>query len=264
MSAPKSSFILAKTAATIALGLVIASFPIAIQPSAAQLKNAAENHTAFTKAFQPPRNPRRSDGYRTTTGTRQGSCVGDSETAFTILGPSETVGRTASTRPKFVWYLPPSETAYPIQFRLLALNEKGIPAPIHTDTLDYAAGFMTYQLPETVPALSPGQEYRWQIVVVCDANYLSRSLNQELSFEVVPPSADLQQALAAATTEAERALAYGQEGFWYDAIAQVAQFDNSPAKAILQTLLEDLANSELENQPLHEDIYNIAQQLQNF
>ena len=58
MSAPKSSFILAKTAATIALGLAIASFPIAIQPSAAQLKNRSRKSHSLHQSFSAPSQPK--------------------------------------------------------------------------------------------------------------------------------------------------------------------------------------------------------------
>ncbi len=239
---------LVKTTSTIAFTVAIASSSIGTQPGVAQLTSPKTSTvdsflSPITKAFQPPSNPRPARGYRTTTGTRQGSCVDSSETAFTTFGPSQTVGLSASTLPKFVWYLPASETPYPVKFRLLAPNEKGIPAPIHEKDLEYSDGFVSYQLPAEV-RLSPGVEYRWQIVVVCDTNYLSRSLNQELSFEVASPPADLQQSLALATTDAERALIYGQAGYWYDAIAQVAQSTDLDAIAIRQSLLEDLAKIE--------------------
>ncbi|NJM99604.1 MAG: DUF928 domain-containing protein [Phormidesmis sp. RL_2_1] len=236
---------------------------LSIQPrltAATPVKVTAIHPSTANKAFRPPNNPRRRSGYRTTTGTRQGSCVGDSETAFTILGPSETMGLTASTRPSFAWYLPPSETAYPVQFRLLAPNERGIPAPIYTTDLDYADGFNTYQLPAEAAALSPGIEYRWQIVVVCDAGYLSRSLNQERSFELVSPSTELQQSLATATTAAEQALAYGENGVWYDAIAQVAQANTSQSIAVRQALLAALAEIESEDELFQADLLQLSAQ----
>lgn len=248
----------------LSIALITTAPLLSIQPgltAAAPVKAPASPFSIVNnKGFRPPSNPRRRSGYRTTTGTRQGSCVGDAETAFTILGPSETVGLTSSTRPSFAWYLPDSETTYPVQFRLLAPNEKGIPAPIYTADLSYAGGFNTYQLPAEVAALSPGTEYRWQIVVVCDTGYLSRSLNQERSFEVVSPPANLQQALATATTAAEQALAYGENGFWYDAIAQVAQTNTPQSIAVRQELLADLAEIELEDDLLREDLLELSAQ----
>ena len=244
---------IAKTTSVVALAVAAASSSIGVQPGIAQLTSSPKVATeralsVATKAFRPPSNPRPTRGYRTTTGTRQGSCVGNSETEFTTLGPSQTVGLSASALPKFVWYLPASETLYPVKFRLLAPDERGIPTPIHEKDLEYSAGYVSYQLPADV-RLSPGVEYRWQIVVVCDTNYLSRSLNQELSFEVAPSSVELQQSLVQAETDAERALVYGQAGYWYDAIAQVAQSTDPDAITIRQSLLEDLAQIEAQNEP---------------
>jgi len=237
------------------VGRALPSRPISVQ------KVVTESTATQAKAFRPPSNPRRVRGYRTTTGTRQGSCVGNADTAFTVLGPSEMVGLSASVRPDFVWNLPASQESYPVQFRLLAPNAEGIPEPVHTEELSYKAGITKYALPAEVADLSPDIEYRWQVVVVCDENYLSRSLNQELSFEVVPPAPTLQQSLQSATTAAQRALVYGEAGFWYDAIAQVAQSSDSDAQAVLQTLLGDLAAVEADNESLSEDLLEIANSL---
>jgi Domain of Unknown Function (DUF928) len=249
MTAPRliSTAVIALTAITLSTPITLLGSQPGLTATAPIKAATSDRSTVTVKAFRPPSNPRRVDGYSTTTGTRRGSCVGDTETPFAILGPSETIGLTASSRPSFAWYLPPSATVYPVQFRLLAPNDKGIPAPIYTADLNYTGGFNTYQLPAEAAALSPGTDYRWQIVVVCDAGYLSRSLTQERFFEVVPPSDDLQQSLATATSEVAQAVAYGENGFWYDAIAQVAQANNSQAIAVRQELLTDLAEIESDN-----------------
>jgi hypothetical protein len=221
-------------------------------------RSQSRSRTTTGTYFQPPRNPR-SRGSRTTTGTRQGSCLSDTETAFTIFGPDATIGQTVSTHPEFVWHLPASETAFPVIFRLLAPNEAGIPTPIHTEILTYSAGFMKYQLPPTLPAVSAGIEYRWQVVVECNPNYPSRSLVQELSFEVVPAPAGLSQALSTAATETDKAAAYGQAGLWYDAIAPVSQATTAAAQEARTALLQDLAELESANEELSQDILSIAE-----
>ena len=240
--------------------IVLTAASIVIAPIANAQTSPVQTIQAQTlsSTFQPPVNPRRSGGYSTTTGTRQGSCVDGTQTAFTLLGPNDTMGRTTSSHPEFVWYLPPSEVAYPVQFRLLALNEAGIPELVDEVELSYKEGFSKYQLPMDKPALSIGKEYRWQVVVVCDPNYLSRSLNQERAFEVVAPAASLQRALSASTTDTEKALAYGANSIWYDAIAQVALSSELQAPTVLKTLLEDLANMEAGDELLSANIASIA------
>jgi hypothetical protein len=233
------------------------------QPGLAQGREPAkqEEIVPANTSFRPPRNPRRRSGYRTTTGTRLPYCIGenDAQSAFVTLGPSETVDLTTSARPEFTWYLPHSNVSYPVQFRLLAPNAAGIPSSIYEVALNYSKGFSTYQLPAEVAPLSPDTEYRWQVIVTCDANNPSRSLVQERSFEVVSPSLTLQQKLETATTAAEQSLAYAEEGYWYDAIAQVASANDSASRAVRQSLLEDLAQIESADASLYEDISRIAE-----
>ena len=209
--------------------------------------------------FRPPDNPRPRSGSRTTTGTRQGGCLGNTETAFTILGPEATVGKTLSSHPEFVWYLPESDVTFPVVFRLLAPNEAGIPTPVHTAELSYTAGFTSYQLPSEVPALVADKEYRWQVVVACNPNYPSRSLAQELSFEVVPLPAGLAQSIPPSASAEGRALTYGQAGLWYDAIALVARATTPAAVDVRMGLLRDLAAIEMENEQLSQDIFKLAE-----
>lgn len=216
--------------------------PAALEPLSESKPNHINLTTITTETyFRPPSNPKPRSDSQTTTGTRQGGCLGNTETAFTIFGPDAVVGRTVSTHPEFVWHLPASETTFPVIFRLLAPNESGIPEPIHVADIPYTPGFIKYQLPANVPALAPGIEYRWQVIIECNPNYPSQALVQELSLEVVSSPANLSQALATATTDSQRALAYGNQGLWYDAIAQVAQATTADGKQTRSGLLRDLA-----------------------
>ena len=196
--------------------------------------------------FQPPKDATASSRARTTTGTRRGGCLGPTETAFTIFGPDaseKVLGRTTSGYPTFVWHLPETTTDFPVIFRLLAPNEANIPVAIYETTLTYSSGFVVHQLPSTLSPLSPQTEYRWQVIIECNPEFPSQALIQELSFEVVPPTTALSQTLAVATTAAEKAIIYGQEGLWYDAIAQIIQMQSIDDKQALQGLLSDLAVS---------------------
>jgi hypothetical protein len=212
--------------------------------------------------FRPPSNPDAPSGPRTTTGTRGGSCLNDADaaTAFTTLGPQATVGLTTSTRPTFAWYLPNSEDRFSILFRLLVLDEEGIPNLVHQADLDYSEGFVTYQLPAEVPSLELGKEYRWQVIVKCNPNRPSRSLVSELPLRVMPPPTALTQTLATASTPAEEALAYGNEGFWYDALARVIQASDPDEQQIRAGLLKDLAVLESErDESFGKDLIEIAE-----
>lgn len=203
--------------------------------------------------FQPPSNPRPRSGSQTSMGTRQGSCLADADTSLAALGPSSVVGRTTSSRPSFTWYLPPVQTSPIVQFRLLAPDESGIPVAIHTAHLDYASGYSTYQIPDDVPALVDGVEYRWQVIVACDPNSPSRSIGQELSIEKVAASPSLMQSISSSDNAIQQALAYGRAGIWYDAIAAVAQAQTIDAQVVRAGFLQDLAVVESEQENVQRD-----------
>ncbi|MEO0771127.1 MAG: DUF928 domain-containing protein [Cyanobacteria bacterium J06649_4] len=250
------------TVSTVAFSLSLIASSVAVAPSvAAKNAPAAKNTSTYptqttlaqadpltaatTLSFRPPRNPRvRSRDQTTTTGTRADLCLTNPETSFAMLGPNAVVGRTASARPKFVWYLPPTEENFPVEFRLLAPNDAGIPVPIHTASFAYAPGYNVYQLPDDTPALVSGPEYRWQIVVECDPAYPSRAVTQELSIERVTVSAALSQQLESATNTVQSAIAYGDAGVWYEAIAAVAQAQSAEEQAVRTRFLYNLAAAE--------------------
>lgn len=231
-------------------------------PSDSSPNNDTVSSSTGTR-FTPPPDPQPASGPTTPTGTRRGGCLGSTATAFTIFGPSSAdnvLGHTTSQRPTFVWHLPEIEGTFPIVFRLMAPDTDNIPVAIYETTLDYTAGFMSHQLPTTEPALSPGVEYRWQVIIECNPAYPSRAIRQELFFEVVPTTAALSQALNNATTPAEQAIAYGQSGVWYDAIAQVANATTPTEQQTRLGLLTDLAASLPDSEAqLKQDILEIVE-----
>lgn len=249
-----------------ALHKVLPAFAIAgllaavAQPLAASTAVNLANITSGTY-FRPPSNPRLGSGYRTSTGTRYGACLGVTETAFTLLGPDadeQIAGLTTSRHPTFAWHLPETEATVPVIFRLLAPDEDNIPVPVYQTTLDYEAGMVSHQVPDTVEALTTDTEYRWQVIVECNPEYPAQAIIQERSFEVIPTSTTLSQALSASVTASERAVAYGQAGVWYDAIAQVAQAKTATDLETRMGLLTDLAASlPEEKEQLRQDILDI-------
>ena len=199
--------------------------------------------------FVPASDIGRPRGPRSTTGTRGGSCLNDADavTAFTGLGPSSVAALTVSPRPQLAWYLPESEDEFPVEFRLSAVDGEGLPTLLYQTELAYTAGLVTYQLPEDAPALEIGKEYRWQVIVKCNPNRPSHSLVSDLPLQRVAPSTELVQALEGATTDAERAIAYGNAGIWFEALARVTQTEADLQQRLLTGLLKDLATAELDS-----------------
>lgn len=270
MLIPKYIAVLYKAVPVVAIAslslLAYAAQPATAVPSASEAPDSLANLPSGTY-FRPPSNPRPRSGPRTSTGTRDSGCLGATDTAFTLLGPDaedKVAGLTTSSHPSFAWHLPKTDATVPIIFRILAPDSDNIPVPIYQADLTYTPGMMSHQLPSTVAALTAGTEYRWQVIVECNPEYPAQALVQERSFEVVPTSGPLSQALTTSATATDRAVAYGQAGVWYDAIAQVAQAANTIDEATRQGLLTDLASSlPEEKEKLRQDILNIIEATDN-
>ncbi|MEA5463530.1 DUF928 domain-containing protein [Leptothoe sp. PORK10 BA2] len=196
--------------------------------------------------FQPPTDTRSLRGPVTTTGTRGDRCSNgeDGGPAFSSLGPRSVPGLTTSVRPEFVWYNDHVETASPVLFRLLAIDAVGQSSIVESANLSAQPGFMRYQLPDSAPPLEVGQDYLWQVIVTCAPEQPSKFLANTLLFQVVSPTPELTEALAMATTDVDRAQAYGNAGIWYNALALVSLGTNPTAADIRTGLLQDLARLE--------------------
>ncbi|ESA34992.1 c2 domain protein [Leptolyngbya sp. Heron Island J] len=209
--------------------------------------------------FQPPADGRPFQGARTTTGTRGGSCPVDAA-MFSGLGPRSIMGLTTSARPEFVWYLPDALVGVPLLFRLLAMDVNGQPILVDSVELSAQAGFMRYQLPDSVPALEVGQDYLWQVIVMCDPERASSFLTSTLGLRLTTPTPELTTALATATTDAERAIAYGAAGIWYDALATVAAGTTATDIEVRTGLIQDLATFESDDEAFSSLLITIAEQ----
>lgn len=225
--------------------LILPDHSQSIEISQSTTNTQTSETTAFLESidtfFRPPSNPRPSSETTITKGTRSGRCLGR-ERSLDLLGPDQKTGQTTKARPEFAWHLPSVEGSFPVIFRLFEVREDGSINRIYMDELPYMAGYNSYQLPLEAPALTTDREYQWQVIVNCEPNRPSRAIAQALSIERVSPSATLSQALSTATTAEERAIAYGQAGLWYDAIAQVAQAETDREIATRDSLLSHLSD----------------------
>ncbi len=260
-SAPIMTFFTSKSVSAIALSLTFAYSLTLKAPVSAQTTPPPTHFSDSFPAFVPPSNPRRRSGGNDTTGSRTGSCTGSDGTSFTLLSPVDTIGYAASPQPTVSWYLPSSEVQYPVQVKFFLESQDG-EKYVEVVDVDYQPGITTYSIPPEKITLMPGMEYGWQVRIECDKNRPSRSLLQRARVEVVQPSIELQQAIEAATTDAERALAYGRESIWYDAIAQVAQSESPEAIAVRHELLLNLATylSTVETSNARDQILEIIQE----
>ncbi|MDY7014358.1 MAG: DUF928 domain-containing protein [Cyanobacteriota bacterium] len=162
--------------------------------------------------------PRRSQG--------SGRCYPLNLLETALLIPSkEVAGQTVSGHPSFFLYLPES-VPVPIE---VTLSLPGGFDPIYQARIESpVAGILKIELPADRPELSGEEIYLWAVSFICNEKRPSANPFYFSWIERVPMTPELEAALAAATTERDRARAYAQAGAWYDALATLyeAQQDN--------------------------------------
>lgn len=194
--------------------------------------------------YQPPSNPSAPTGGTSTAGTR-GGCSGKADGGLTALAPLSYTGQTTSTRPMFLWFVADVQS-YPLEFRLYQ-QTNGKRQLLHKSKMQSQPGLMHASLPHNQPALTPKQMYSWQVILSCNPNHPSSDSVAGATIQVVPLPSSLRSQLTTAKSAIDRANLYAQNGFWYDAIAQVSAPSQAlPAQQLQLSFLNDLAKSEKE------------------
>lgn len=193
---------------------------------------------ANPRGYVPPSNPT-SPTTSTTGGGTRGGCGQQSAITLTVLAPEKYVGQTVSNRPTFAWYVPEGPSR-PLEFSLYEVRANQRPRLLYRVPMESTPRLMTYRLPETVAALTAGQQYFWQVRLLCNPARPSSALVAGATVEVVARPAEL----AAAGVGGDRQLQarqLAQLSLWYDALDLALQ---SPANGYWLQLLNDLAQAE--------------------
>jgi hypothetical protein len=168
--------------------------------------------------------------------TRSGSCSPNAMGELTVLAPFSHVGQTTSTHPTFAWFVP-DQASYPLEFRLF-LNQQRL----YRTEMQSQPEIMQFTLPQTQNGLAVGQNYTWQVVLVCNPNSPSANIVAMAEIGVVKASVELQRQLATLQNSQQRANLYAKQGLWFDALAEALK---EPAnQPIVLNLLDSLANVE--------------------
>ncbi|MDY6782058.1 MAG: DUF928 domain-containing protein [Cyanobacteriota bacterium] len=191
-------------------------FNIAQSPTPKLLTRAAFARPAETAtekslfALPVDSKPRRSQG----SGAR-GCAQGDLSEVTLLIPSKEVVGQTVSARPAFFWQVsqPVSE---PIKF---AITHPDAIEPLYeTQVKASEGGIVKVQLPADLPELVPGQPYAWTVSLICNERRPSANPFYSTWIERVPMETRLEDQLAAATSDRDRARIYAEAGAWYDAL----------------------------------------------
>lgn len=197
-------------------------------------------------SYKPPKDskPSGQSGGLLTRGLCDGAAKGDkAQGALTALAPLGHTGQTTATHPTFTWYVPENQS-YPIEFVLYSYvsNRKLIPLEQSRVKLQSKQGIMQYSLPASQTGLSVGQNYLWQVALLCNPSSPDKDQVLRTDVEVVATPATLPAALAKTADHSQRANLYAEAGFWYDALAEALA--DTKTRLVTIALLEDLVKLE--------------------
>lgn len=207
--------------------------------SIGQTAFADKANAAQVKQYVPPSNR---DRLQRTEGGGSRGCTNLAPVSLSLLTPKDHIARTVSAHPTFLWHVSDATTA-PIVF---TLTERGASQPIFQKQLTAdRAGIMRLEIPETAPGLIEGKEYRWTVTLVCSEKRPSENVYARAWIERVATPSGLEQKLASANSEGDRAAIYAQSGLWYDAVAaldktRTANPGETQASNLFVTLLEQV------------------------
>jgi Domain of Unknown Function (DUF928) len=139
---------------------------------------------------------------------------------FTALLPNNNMGLTVSPRPTFFIYVTKT-TAKQASFSLQ--DAAGNLIYRTKMSLPQSGGAVEITLPQTVKGLEIGANYKWVVEMHCLADIDPDNPLVEGWVRRTEINPNLANKLAAANTLLERAVAYSQEGIWYEALGNLIQ-----------------------------------------
>ncbi len=175
---------------------------------------------------------------------RKGCTVSQSEPLLTVLVPVENNGLSATPYPSFTWYMP-NHTFNQLEFHLSRVDEEQDQTQVIYSTVTYNPlknQFQSLSLPQQagVPPLEEGQDYRWEITLVCDPQKPAENYFAQGWVRYEKPSTELSQKLQGASPLLSYDL-LARQGYWYDAIAILQQqMRKTPENPDLQALWKAL------------------------
>ena len=200
--------------------------------------------TALAAPYTPPAGlgaPAR----RESAGTR--GCVFGNPANLIALMPEDNVGWTTNAYPRFYWYMPVNQASF-VEFTLEKASESSeTPEVIYQARFEVTGenGIMSLQIPEgeDVPPLTIGERYRWQVAMFCNPNSAEGEIQVDGWVERQLPEAPLANAIATAS-DSERADLYARNGYWFDALDQLAMLKTSdPDGSEIQARWDELLTS---------------------
>lgn len=164
--------------------------------------------------YQPPNRKVRQQT-RTSGGSR-GNCPTNIDDRITLLVPGDHIPLTTLPYPTFIWYQE-QQISLPVKFTII---ESGEPKPLFTKELEKKhSGLVSLTLPQDVPSLEIGKNYRWSVSIICNRLHPSMNPYAEASIEKIALPSFLSSSLTLTSPNLSNCNEYAQAGIWYDALS---------------------------------------------
>lgn len=213
---------------TVALTLELAvkvSAQVLIRPSSRSLGSE------LVRAFSPPRPPSADLPDRREGGATRGPCITDRK-HLTALVPVSGIGQTIDQYPTIYWYMPKMSSkdalAPALEFTLRDAKDQKIYSaqyrlPKSADGIVGTPGLMSLRVDKSYP-LQTGQEYNWELRLMCDSTDSDRSDDQivEGGFKRVTADPNLVLRLQQATPQ-DRVAIYANAQLWYETLGTLIE-----------------------------------------
>lgn len=183
----------------------------------------------------------------------------DSIPALILLAQGGGDAKVVSTRPTFAW-LVDEPGSWQMEFRLYKYDrlseEAQLIAEIKDPNFKSSPGIMVLSPWKSIPKLSSGQRYLWQVELICDPLHPSGNPFAEAEIEVVEIQPDLKAQLAKTKEASNQASLYYKAGLWYNALG-LALKQQDPTQ--LNSLLDQVATSANEREKLRQSAIHQVQ-----
>ncbi|MEH1959462.1 MAG: DUF928 domain-containing protein [Nostoc sp.] len=181
-----------------------------------------------------PRDRKPASGYSRAGGSRGCSSNG---IPVTQLAPVTFVGKTASTRPMFAWYMSSSQT---VRFRLFEFDSpKTVKQISKVKEISTRVGINKLKLPTDYPELTVGKTYFWQIAIDCEVS----PIVSNAEFTVINPQSLAKNRFSSIP---ESANYYAENELWYEAFEEALKASsNGKLGKTGSILVQELAQSEI-------------------
>jgi len=241
-----SRFTLLAVALTLGLAVNVPG-QVQAQTSSSSPSNNLANRG--TNSFRPPRGPGPGAPVNTIAGGKRGACQTGEESPY-ALKPASGIGETVAEYPTVFWYMPQT-SAQKVEFLLKDANGNKVYTAHYALTksandVEGAPGIRSLTLP-ALANLSPleiGQQYHWELTLICDS--LDRSTDMVVEGEIKRVALDpiLARRLRLATPQ-QRVALYAKAGLWHEALSTMIELQRDrPNDANLAATWDNLLESE--------------------